>query len=279
MKKFLSLMLTLVMAASLVGCGAKEEAPAASAPAASAPAASAPAEAKPFEGTKLRVILAGHDWTNAVQGRLGEFEDLTGIELEFESYPEDQLSTKLNVELASGGQYIDVFMCRPLQEVQQFIQNGYLADVSDLMADAEFQGDDFITAAADSYKQSGADDGVYYGVPLVTERQVLYYRKDLLEAKGIAVPTTLDELKAAAAALHDPANGVVGFVGRGLANAAVTTEVTYSVYDVNQDGTVNQLDITRAQRFFGKSDDLADVDNSGEVDITDLVLILNNYSK
>jgi len=69
------------------------------------------------------------------------------------------------------------------------------------------------------------------------------------------------------------------FVPTVLANAAVTTEVTYSVYDVNQDGTVNQLDITRAQRFFGKSDDLADVDGSGEVDITDLVLILNNYSK
>ena len=70
MKKFLSLMLTLVMAASLVGCGAKkEEAPAA--PAASAPAAST--EAKPYEGTKLRVILAGHDWTNAVQSRLSEF--------------------------------------------------------------------------------------------------------------------------------------------------------------------------------------------------------------
>ena len=57
------------------------------------------------------------------------------------------------------------------------------------------------------------------------------------------------------------------------------TNVTYSTYDVNQDGVVNQLDITRAQRFFGKADDLADVDGSGEVDITDLVLILNNYSK
>ena len=54
--------------------------------------------------------------------------------------------------------------------------------------------------------------------------------------------------------------------------------MNYSIYDVNQDGTVNQLDITRAQRFFGKADDLADVDDSGEVDVTDFVLILNNYS-
>ena len=68
------------------------------------------------------------------------------------------------------------------------------------------------------------------------------------------------------------------FVGAVLADVEATIEVKYSVYDVNQDGIVNQLDITRAQRFFGKADDLADVDDSGEVDITDLVLILNNYS-
>jgi len=68
------------------------------------------------------------------------------------------------------------------------------------------------------------------------------------------------------------------FVTAVLDNAAAETVVTYSKYDVNQDGTVNQLDITRAQRFFGKADDLADVDDSGEVDVTDFVLILNNYS-
>lgn len=256
MKKFLSLMLCLIMTMSLVGCGAKEEPPAATG---STPAStSTPAGDQPYAGTTIRVILAGHDWTNAIQDRLGEFTEQTGIEIEFESYPEDQLSTKLNVELASGGQYIDVFMCRPLQEVQQFIQNGYLADVSDLMADADFQGDDFITAAADSYKQSGADDGVYYGVPLVTERQVLYYRKDLLEAKNIAVPTNLEELKAAAAALHDPANGVVGFVGRGLANAAVTQFSAY-LYAYGGDffdfatntATINTPEAVEAFTYYG----------------------------
>ena len=255
MKKFVSLMLCLVMVLSLAACGQKEQA-AASTPA--APAASGETVDQPYAGTTIRVILAGHDWTNAVQSRLGEFTEQTGIKIEFESYPEDQLSTKLNVELASGGQYIDVFMCRPLQEVQQFIQNGYLADVSDLMADPEFQGDDFITAAADSYKQSGADDGIYYGVPLVTERQVLYYRKDLLEAKGIAVPTTLDELKTAAAALHDPANGVVGFVGRGLANAAVTQFSAY-MYGFGGDffdfatntATINSPEAVAAFQYYG----------------------------
>ena len=69
------------------------------------------------------------------------------------------------------------------------------------------------------------------------------------------------------------------FVNAIIGTGEIVTEVKYSTYDVNQDGTVNQLDITRAQRFFGKADDLADVNDDGTVDITDFVLILNNYSK
>lgn len=219
MKKFTALVLSLLMALSLAACGGNSGGDT---------GANTPENAdQPYAGTTIRVVLASHDWTNAVQPKLSEFTDATGIKVEFEVYPEDQLSTKLNVELASGGQYVDVFMCRPLQEVQQFIQNGYLADVSDVLADSEFQSDDFITAALDSYKKSGSTDNVYYGVPLVTERQVLYYRTDLLEQAGIAVPTNLEELAAAAAQLHDPDNGVVGFVGRGLANAAVTQFSAY----------------------------------------------------
>ena len=68
------------------------------------------------------------------------------------------------------------------------------------------------------------------------------------------------------------------FVDAVLGEATVDTTVTYSVYDVNQDGTVNQLDITRAQRFFGTNDPICDLDGDG-VGITDLILILNNYSK
>ena len=262
MKKALSLILCLMMVLSLAACAAPaaETVPAAEAAAPAAQAA-APAEEtgdKPYAGQTIRVILASHDWTDAVESKLEEFTTRTGIEIEFEVYPEDQLSTKLNVELASGGAYIDVFMCRPLQEVQQFIQNGYLADVTAVRADAEFQAEDFIQAAADSYLRSGSTDGVYYGVPLVTERQVLYYRKDLLAAKGIAVPTNLDELAAAAAALHDPANGVVGFVGRGLANAAVTQFSAYlysfggDFFDFNTNtATINTPEAVKAFTYYG----------------------------
>lgn len=234
MKKVLSLILCLIMLLSFAGCEGTPDVEAPPSEEVSSAVEPGGEAEKPFAGQTIRVILARHDWTTAVEGKLAEFTEATGIKLEFEVYPEDQLSTKLNVELASGGTYIDVFMCRPLQEVQRFIQNGYLADVADVLADESFQAGDFIQAAADSYLRSGSTDGVYYGVPLITERQVLYYRKDLLAAKGISVPTNLEDFAAAAAALHDPANGVVGFVGRGLANAAVTQFSAY-LYGFNGD--------------------------------------------
>ena len=59
-----------------------------------------------------------------------------------------------------------------------------------------------------------------YLVPLVTEWQVLYYRKDLFKKAGIAVPATFVELEAAAKKLNSA--DVAGFAARGKGAAAVT---------------------------------------------------------
>lgn len=253
MKRFLALFLCLLMIFAMAACGQTTQDTTDTADDAQQ------TEAKPYDGVTLRVILATHDWTTAIEPKLPEFEEATGMKVEFEVYPENQLSDKLNVELGSGGQYIDVFMCRPLQEVQQFIQNGYLAEVSELQADEEFDFDDFITAAVNGYAQNGANDGKYYGVPLVTERQVLFYRKDLLEKAGIEVPTNLDELMAAAEALDGIEDGVVGFTGRGKGNPAVTQFSTY-LYAFGGDfidfetntATINTPEAIEAFEYYGK---------------------------
>ena len=74
------------------------------------------------------------------------------------------------------------------------------------------------------------------------------------------------------------------YVNVALGNTKVTTEIYYNTYDVNQDGVVNQLDITRAQRCYGDSEGVAhwnpraDVNGDKTVDIEDMILILNNYT-
>lgn len=176
------------------------------------------AEEKPFDGQEIRVLLANHMWTSAITPYLPEFTELTGITVNVEEYAEDQLSQKLAIELASMSSDLDVFMTRPLQEIKQFIQNGWLYDISALLSDEAAAADDFIPSALAIFQK---DDGLF-GVPLVTEREILYYRTDLLEAAGLQVPTTLEELRECAAALTDRDNNQFGIVSRGLTAAAVT---------------------------------------------------------
>ena len=54
-----------------------------------------------------------------------------------------------------------------------------------------------------------------------------------------------------------------------------------SLFDVNRDGVVNQLDMTRAQRNYGQSSEtgtlMGDIDGDGQVTVVDLVMIMTNF--
>jgi multiple sugar transport system substrate-binding protein len=65
-------------------------------------------------------------------------------------------------------------------------------------------------------------DGRLDTLPLDVDHFILYYNKDMLAAKNVAVPQSFDELYTAAGALTDPAKQQFGFVGRGLRNANMT---------------------------------------------------------
>ena len=168
----------------------------------------------------VRVTLANHVWTDNIKKALPEFEKQTGLKVEITQLGEDQLSDQYNVKLNAGSSDIDVMMYRPLQEGKQFAKNKYLADLTDkVKANKDWNWGDF---KAGPVQATTYEDKVV-GVPIITEQEVLYYRKDLLEKAGIAnPPKTLDELKAAAAKIQAANPGVAGFVARTGKTAAVT---------------------------------------------------------
>jgi multiple sugar transport system substrate-binding protein len=167
----------------------------------------------------VRVTLANHVWTDTIKKKLPEFEQATGLKVELSQYGEDQLSDQYKVKLDAGSTEIDVMMYRPLQEGKLFAKNGYLADLSDdVKADTAWGWEDFQSGpvGATTYKDK------VVGVPIITEQEVLYYRKDLLEKAGLEVPKTMDELEAAAKAIKAQNPGMAGFVARTGETAAVT---------------------------------------------------------
>jgi multiple sugar transport system substrate-binding protein len=87
---------------------------------------------------------------------------------------------------------------------------GALIDMTDRVAKWERRKD-----FDDKRFESISADGKVYGVPSFAFVDWMYYRKDWFEEAGIAVPTTLEEMRAAAVKLTDPSKGRYGFGLRG----------------------------------------------------------------
>ncbi len=206
-----------------------------------------------FSGTTLNMVTANHAWAEAMQPLIPAFEQASGMKMNISSYGEDQLSNQLTVRFTSGSGDIDAFMFRPLQEGRLFASNGWLANITNNVQGAgDWNWEDFQTPA----RGTVTFDNTTYGVPIVTEREILYYRKDLFEQAGIEVPKTLEEMMAAAEKLHDPANNMFGFVARGQRAPAVTqfSSFLYSHGGEWADGNESALDSPesiQAYKFYG----------------------------
>lgn len=208
------------------------------------------------QGGTLQVMMSPHSLTDVITDKLPEFEDATGIQVEITSLNEDQVSQQLRVEFGSGNAATDVFLYRPLQDAAQFDNNGWMLDMtSHIEGDAEFQWDDFGTRAQEAVT---TQDGRIISVPVATARQMLFYRADLLDAAGLEVPTDLEGLEAAAAALDG--DDVAGICLRGQRAQAVTTFAQFLyAFDGNWnadgvaygDATVNSPEAVEAFTYYG----------------------------
>ncbi len=202
----------------------------------------------------VRVTLANHVWTEGIKAAIPEFEKSSGLKVELTQLGEDQLSDQYNVKLNAGSDEIDVMMYRPLQEGKAFAKNGYLADLtSKVSSDATWDWKDYQEGPV----KATTADGKVVGVPIITEREVLYYRKDLLKAAGLEVPKTMDELEAAAKAIKASSPDTAGFVARTGKSAAVTqfSSFLYSFggdfTDAGGKSAVNSDAAKKAYAFYG----------------------------
>ncbi len=194
---------------------------------------------------EIRVLLANHPYGELLKQSIPQFEKSFGIKVNVESLQESQLTQKLTTEFATKSSTVDVFMTRPLQEGKMFAKNGWYAPLT---------GYDFADYPK-NIMNAASFGGKPYIVPLVTEWQVLYYRKDLLQQAGLKVPTSFDELEAAAKKLNS--ESVAGFASRGKGAAAVTQLSSY-VYNYGGEyldkgvAVFDSKPAVDAVRFYGK---------------------------
>jgi multiple sugar transport system substrate-binding protein len=180
---------------------------------------------KKHAGKSVRFLVNSHDWTNEIiRPALPEFEQLTGMKVAWEIFPEDQFRQKLAVEMVSGSGSVDGFMSLTSWDGLRFLKAGWYEPIdkyvsNPALTNPQFGFDDFFP----NTRQIATVNGQLIGVPLYPEVQLLYYRKDVFKAKNVAVPQTMEQWEEAAKKLTDKANNFYGYVSRGKRSAAVYT--------------------------------------------------------
>ena len=164
---------------------------------------------------QVTVGMVGNPQMTALQDMLPEFNALyPNIKVNLLILPENEIRAKVTTDVSTGAGTFDVVTVG-MYEVPLWAKLGWIDEVgTTLDADAAYDSADFFQSIRDGLSY----DGKLYAAPFYGESSSLFYRKDLLEAKGITLPEkpTWDEVVAAAAALHDPDNGQYGICLRGL---------------------------------------------------------------
>lgn len=119
-----------------------------------------------------------------------DFEAETGVEVEVEVVPYDQIQTKAILDAQSGTNNYDVIQYW-YTSVGALAEAGALADITEWVeTDEEIDSPDFIEAIFGPYTQY---EGATYGLPIDGDTHVLFYNKAIFERNNVEVPTTWDE--------------------------------------------------------------------------------------
>ncbi|MBM3149026.1 MAG: sugar ABC transporter substrate-binding protein, partial [Chloroflexi bacterium] len=220
-REFLTLLAAGTAGAYLAGCG-----PAATPTAAPAPTPIAPLkpqfDPKKYKGETIFFAISKVPRADVLVQNMREFEDWTGIKVEYEVVPEAQIREQNVIRMTAKDTQMDVWEAAYGPEMRRFSKMGWMQPLDDYLkdptlADPSWDPEDINPAGR---KLWTGVDGKLYGLNTILPSMIYACRKDLLEAKGLKFPKTLEEMENAAKALHDPPNRY-GIVLRGKGASTV----------------------------------------------------------
>lgn len=161
---------------------------------------------------------------------LRRFADQTGIKVEVTTFPTDALAQRIPAEFVAGSDAFDVVTMANFwsERLARYVEplEPYLARMP-VPGGIEAFSEGFV----EQFRIPLSPQGKLYALPLRMSVDILFYRKDLLAAAGIAVPRTLDEYYAAAKALTRPAEGERPAIYGAVYQGVQSNQGLYDWYD------------------------------------------------
>ena len=168
------------------------------------------------KGETITLMLVKHFWTDAVEANLAQFEELSGIDVVLDVYEEEEFRQKRTIALTSASETPDIYM---LDWLGQYVDAGWAEPLDGFLNDPTLTDPVWydLNDIFEGARNFGTYKDKFAGMPITAEVQVLFYRKDLLEEKGLKVPETMGELYEVAVALKS--EEMAGIANRGRRGA------------------------------------------------------------
>ena len=173
-------------------------------------------EGKRFGGERVTVLLEDTPWHHGIEETAPGWAEELGIDLVLEFLPEVQEREKMDLDLTMGTGLYDVYLTDEMY-IAKVAAIGALEPLDPFIEAESFDLSDFPPDGL----QTVTHDGHLYGIPWRAAMNQLFYRKDILDKYGIAVPDTYEELYDAAVEVQenlraDGIEDVYGITARGV---------------------------------------------------------------
>ncbi len=165
-------------------------------------------------GTTITVAIVANPQMQDVETLTSDFtRSHPGVHVKYVTLPENEARQKITESVATGSNEFDVVMISNY-ETPMWARNGWLVDLRRYTEHTPgYDPGDFIAPV----RQSLSYRGDMYSVPFYGESSFLMYRKDLLAAHHLTMPShpTWRQVAAIADRLDDPAHHMAGICLRG----------------------------------------------------------------
>jgi len=145
---------------------------------------------------EINVVLFGMPYTNGLQKLASDFEAETGIKANIDVIGQDVFENRITLSFTGKSGDIDV-VHTPVIQVQRWVSADWLKPVTEEV-DAMAVKDDILAGPLDAY----VINGERWAVPFMAGTGLMSYRKDVLDAAGLEVPETWEEMLEIAAAVQ-----------------------------------------------------------------------------
>lgn len=196
MKKWIALLLTVIMILTMTACGTSQP------EATEAAVTEVPhTDYRPFEGETLNILCMTGAHSDAAHAMIPEFESLTGAKVEVIDYPYQDLHKQILLDLTSYVGTYDVIIMDS-QWDGEFVP--YLEPLDPYIARDKF---DMSVWIENVLANCGQWQDSIVGIPASSMPQVFAYRTDLLPE---GIPGTWADYRKVLTKLNDPANDMYG---------------------------------------------------------------------